>query len=161
MTWLAFLLPFVLLGIVVVFIAFSGGPSQARQAYLTKGSKAFRIAIPIVYIVLGIAVPAVVIAARAENEGATGRLRSEPLTAREMEGKQLFRERCWSCHTLAAANARGVTGPNLDKIGEVTESRVINAIKNGGSGQNRMPAGLLEGSDSEAVAVYLSKVAGK
>jgi mono/diheme cytochrome c family protein len=54
-----------------------------------------------------------------------------------------------------------VTGPNLDQIGEVTPQRVRNAIKVGGTGQNRMPAGLLEGQEAAAVAAYVSKVAGK
>ena len=36
---LAFLIPFVLLGAAVVFIAFSGGPGAAREAYLTRGGR--------------------------------------------------------------------------------------------------------------------------
>ena len=38
----AFLAPFVLLGVGVIFVAFSGGPGQAREAYLTKGGRFFR-----------------------------------------------------------------------------------------------------------------------
>jgi mono/diheme cytochrome c family protein len=38
---------------------------------------------------------------------------------------------------------------------------VLNAIENGGTGQNRMPKNLLSGDDAEAVAVYVSKVAGQ
>jgi hypothetical protein len=38
---------------------------------------------------------------------------------------------------------------------------VESAIKNGGTGQKRMPTGLLQGADAEAVAVYVSKVAGQ
>ena len=34
----------------------------------------------------------------------------------------------------------------------MTEERVLTAIKVGGTGQKRMPAGLLEGEDAEAVA---------
>ena len=48
----AFLVPFVLLGTAVVFIAFSGGPSAAREAYLTKGGRLFRVAIPVLYLSL-------------------------------------------------------------------------------------------------------------
>ena len=75
-------------------------------------------------------------------------------------GKQLFRQQCASCHSLAAVNARGVTGPDLDEIGEVTPERVRNAIRNGGTGQDRMPAGLLEGEEARDVAEYVSEVAG-
>ena len=38
------LLPFVLLGaIAVLFVAFSGGPGKAREAYLTRGGRAFKV----------------------------------------------------------------------------------------------------------------------
>ena len=76
---IAFLIPFVLLGVAVVFIAFSGGPSAAREAYLTKGGTAFRVTIPILYIVLGVGVPALVLANKGEAEGGTGALESEEL----------------------------------------------------------------------------------
>ncbi len=161
MTIIVFLLPFLLLGAAVVFIAFSGGPGKAREAYLTRGSVGFKLGVPLAFLVLGVGVPALVLANRGEAEGGTGSLRSTSLTSQEREGKQLFRERCWSCHSLAAINARGVTGPNLDRIGEVTPKRVRNAIRIGGTGDKRMPAGLLDGPDAEHVAQYVAKVAGR
>ena len=161
MSVLVILLPFVLLGIVVVFIAFSGGPGAAREAYLTRGGGIFRVVIPLLYIGLGIAIPAVVIANRGEHEGGVGHLKKTGLTKQEERGKMLFKNTCASCHTLRAVNARGVTGPDLDGLGNVTEARVLAAIKNGGTGQKRMPTGLLQGEDAEAVAVYVSKVAGQ
>ena len=36
-----FLVPFVVAGLAVIFIAFSGGPSAAREAYLTRGGRIF------------------------------------------------------------------------------------------------------------------------
>lgn len=157
----AFLVPFVLLGVVVVFIAFSGGPSAAREAYLTRGGRVFKIAIPVIYIVAGVVVPALILTNKGEAAGGTGALKSEELTAQTERGKTLFRQQCATCHTLAAVNARGVTGPDLDDIGEVTPDRILNAIKNGGTGQKRMPAGLLEGDEAQDVAKYVSEVAGK
>jgi mono/diheme cytochrome c family protein len=161
MTIIAFLIPFLLLGGAVVFIAFSGGPSQAREAYLTRGNTAFAIGVPLAFLVLGVAVPALVLANRGAAEGGTGSLRTASLNAQEKQGKLLFRERCASCHSLAAVNARGVTGPNLDRIGSVTPQRVRNAIRIGGTGEKRMPAGLLDGPEAENVAKYVSKVAGR
>jgi mono/diheme cytochrome c family protein len=158
---LVVLVPFVLLGIGVLFVAFSGGPGAARQAYLTRGGRAFRVGVPLLYVALGVGVPAAVIASRHESEGATGRLRQEKLTAQDEKGKKLFRETCASCHNLDAVNARGVTGPDLDDIGQVTRQRVVNAIRIGGTGQKRMPSGLLQGRDAQNVASYVSKVAGK
>jgi cytochrome c553 len=157
----AFLIPFVLLGIAVVFIAFQGGPGAAREAYLTRGGRFFKIAIPVIYIVAGVVVPGLVLANKGETTGGTGSLQSEKLTEVEEHGKLLFRQQCASCHSLAAVNARGVTGPDLDDIGEVTPKRILNAIKNGGTGQDRMPAGLLEGEEAQDVAEYVSEVAGK
>jgi cytochrome c551/cytochrome c550 len=159
-----FLLPWVLIGAAVFFVAFSGGPGKAREAYLTKGSKAFRIVIPLAYIGLGVAIPAVVIASRGTREGnsnavAQKKLRDQP--AEIARGKVLFMENCASCHTLNAVNARGVTGPDLDKVGKLTPERVLSAIKIGGTGQGRMPAGLLQGKNAEAVAKFVSAVAGK
>jgi mono/diheme cytochrome c family protein len=157
----AFLAPFTLLGIGIIFVAFSGGPARAREAYLTKGGRVFRFSIALIYVGLGLAVPALIIAAREPAEGGTPPLKDEQASSELEDGKELFRQTCASCHTLAAANARGVTGPDLDAVGEMTEDRVLTAIRVGGTGQKRMPAGLLEGEDAQAVARYLAVVAGQ
>jgi mono/diheme cytochrome c family protein len=157
----AFLAPFVLLGVGIIFVAFSGGPAKAREAYLTRGGRFFRFSMILLYVGLGVAVPALIIADRDPAEGGTPPLRNEKASSSLEAGKELFRQTCTSCHTLAAANARGVTGPNLDEIGEMTVDRITTAIRVGGTGQKRMPSGLLEGDDAEKVAKYVSAVAGK
>ncbi|MEA2421440.1 MAG: cytochrome [Thermoleophilaceae bacterium] len=171
----AFVIAFLAVGAAVAFVAFSGGPSQAREAYLTKGRRGFRIAIPILYLALGVAVPALVLANRHSAEGSTGTLAAKQGNHDFNQGKMLFRENCWSCHTLKAAGARGVTGPNLDQIGTVSPQRVVNAILIGGTGDGRMPANLVPGAcgkppchaagkdstEAEQVAAYVSQVAGK
>jgi cytochrome c553 len=157
----AFLVPWVLIGIGVIFVAFSGGPGRAREAYLTRGRRAFRVVIPLLYLGVGVAIPAVVIAARGEAEGGTERLEQSELSAADERGKDLFGQACASCHNLDAVNARGVTGPDLDEIGTVSRERVLNAIRIGGTGQARMPSRLLEGEEAEAVARYVARVAGK
>lgn len=156
----AFILPFVLLGGLVLFVAFSGGPGAAREAYLTRGSRLFQVSMVVLYIALGLVVPGLVLADKGEEAGGVGALRSQDLSEGEQRGKDLFRAQCATCHSLAAVNARGVTGPNLDRIGELNPERVVSAIKNGGSGQGRMPAGLLVGEEAQDVAEYVSKVAG-
>jgi cytochrome c553 len=155
------LVPFVVAGLVVIFIAFSGGASAAREAYLTRGGRIFTFLIALVYLVLGVAVPAVVIASRGEAEGATGSLRTQEISGKKETGKQLFIQTCKSCHTLEAVNAHGVTGPNLDELAPLDKQRVLNAIKRGGTGTGRMPPGLLEGEDADDVATYVSAVAGR
>ena len=83
---------------------------------------------------LGLAVPALVIADREPAEGGTPPLQDETASSDLEEGKELFRQTCASCHTLAAANARGVTGPDLDEIGEMTEERVLTGHPGGWHG---------------------------
>jgi cytochrome c553 len=153
--------PFVVAGIVVLFIAFSGGPSAAREAYLTRGGRLFTVAIVLLCLLLGVAVPAAVIASRGESQGGVGPLRSEKASTEASNGKELFIATCKSCHNLDAVQAEGVTGPDLDELGGLDKQRVLNAIKNGGTGQNRMPAGLLRGQDAQAVAAYVARVAGQ
>jgi cytochrome c553 len=149
--------PFVVAGIAVIFIAFSGGPSAAREAYMTRGGRLFTAVIVLLYLALGVAVPAAVIASRGESEGGVGSLRTE----RASEGKELFIANCKSCHNLDAVQAEGVTGPDLDELGGLDSQRVLNAIEKGGTGQNRMPANLLQGQDAKDVAAYVARVAGQ
>ncbi len=161
MEFLIPLIPFVVAGVVVIFIAFWGGPSAAREAYLTRGRRGFTITMLVLYAGLGIAVPAAVIAARGQSVGGTGSLRSEEVSGTLEDGKQLFIQTCKSCHTLAAVDAHGVTGPNLDELGGLDKQRVLHAIKIGGTGDGRMPPELLTGADADAVATYVAAVAGR
>jgi len=161
MAVVAFLAPFVLLGIGIIFVAFSGGPGRAREAYLTRGGRFFRFSMVLIYVGLGLAVPALVIAASDQSEGGTPPLQHEQASSQIEEGKLLFRQTCTTCHTLAAANAHGVTGPNLDDLAPLDKQRVLGAIKRGGTGTGRMPPGLLDGADADAVATYVSTVAGQ
>jgi len=161
MATVAFVIGFLALGAAVAFVAFYGGPSSAREAYLTRGPRWFRITIPILYVVLGIAIPAIVIGDRQQAKGAQSSL-AEAKAGKEFdEGRELFRQACWTCHTLKAAGATGVTGPSLDEAAPLTEERVVEAIEVGGSGTGRMPPRIFEGEEAAAVALYISEVAGR
>src|SRR5258705_11335076 len=143
MVAIGFIAVWILIGIGVIFVSFSGGPGAAREAYLTRGSRVFGLLVVLIYIGIGVAVPAVVIASRGQREGndmalSQQTIRDQP--AYVAQGRTLFVENCAACHTLSAVNARGVTGPNLDKIGTVTPARVESAIKIGGTGQGRGPS---------------------
>jgi len=74
-------------------------------------------------------------------------------------GKQLFQEKCGSCHTLADAGTTGTVGPNLDQL-KPPLAIVQHQVINGGS---VMPAfkGTLTPAQITAVAKYVSSVAGK
>ncbi len=161
MEWLFVVGPFVVLGVLVIYYAFSGGDGAARETGPARGSRFFSWGMIALYVALGVAVPALVIANRGEAEGGTGSLRGDPISGQLEEGKQLFIQNCKSCHTLEAVNAHGVTGPNLDELGGLDKQRVLQAIKRGGTGTGRMPPQLLEGADAEAVASYVAAVAGR
>jgi mono/diheme cytochrome c family protein len=65
---------------------------------------------------------------------------------------------CSSCHTLAAADAHGQVGPNLDTL-KPTEAQVAKQVTNGGGG---MPAfkDQLSSVQIKQVASYVAKAAG-
>jgi mono/diheme cytochrome c family protein len=88
----------------------------------------------------------------------------ENVPASLQRGKQLFQTNCSQCHTLAKAGTHGVVGPNLDLLlgnasPSANKTRVLNAVTNGING--RMPRGILAGQDADAVASFVSQVAGQ
>ena len=80
--------------------------------------------------------------------------------AASAEGKQIFTQSCGTCHTLSDAGTSGTIGPNLDDLAP-DSARVQTAIENGGAGTGAMPANIVTGQEAEAVAEYVSSVAGK
>jgi mono/diheme cytochrome c family protein len=120
--------------------------------------------------VFGIALPLVLLVGNHSNANAqVGGLK---LNAAQRSGRQLFGTHCAVCHTLAAANAIGKVGPNLDTL-KPQASLVLHTINNGclpnapsGSamqclGQGVMPAEVVEGVDAQDVASFVAKVAGQ
>ena len=74
-------------------------------------------------------------------------------------GKSIFSANCASCHTLAAAQATGTVGPNLDDL-KPSFPRAKKQVTNGGS---VMPAfkGKLTEAQIDAVARFVANSAGK
>ncbi len=77
-----------------------------------------------------------------------------------MTAKQIFVEKCGSCHTLKAAGTSGTLGPDLDEI-EAPKQNILGALGAGGMGSGRMPKDLVTGRDAERVAQYVYANAGK
>jgi cytochrome c6 len=75
-------------------------------------------------------------------------------------GRAVFLEAgCSSCHTLAAANAKGTAGPNLDDL-RPAKTAVVSAVTNG-QGVMLSFGGMLAADQIQAVAEFVSQSAGK
>jgi cbb3-type cytochrome c oxidase subunit III len=75
------------------------------------------------------------------------------------DGKTIFQSECASCHTLAAAQATGTIGPNLDQL-KPSEAIAKHQVEVGGG---VMPAfkGKLTDAQIAAVAKFVASSAGK
>ena len=88
-------------------------------------------------------------------------------------GRELFIEKCGSCHVLADAGTRGQIGPNLDDafrqsredgLGETTIESVVRGqiaypVEEPTTGEPGMPADIVTGEDADSVAAYVASVA--
>jgi mono/diheme cytochrome c family protein len=163
----------VVLGLGVFFLAVRGGPGRpgdARGPRSYAARRALALVFAVTYVAFGVVLPALFLIGNRDN--ANGQVGGIKLSASEKRGREIFGEKCGLCHTLAAANAVGKVGPNLDVI-QPTEQLVLHTIVNGclqnpppGSqevclGQGTMPADVVQGVDAQDVARFVAKVAGK
>jgi mono/diheme cytochrome c family protein len=163
MTTLIFVLVWVVLGLGLLLIAFSGGPSGALQQLMsqTRGArKAAIVLFSLLALALGVLIPAAVIAA-VSNRDDIPEANVTGLSESEQNGRELFGRRCANCHTLKAANAIASVGPNLDEL-RPNKALVLDAIENGRArGNGQMAAGLYTGQDAEDVANFVAKAVGQ
>jgi mono/diheme cytochrome c family protein len=170
--WL-FVALWVLLGVALFFVAIRGGIGGVREAFQTQTHGArrfFNVSFVVLYVGFGLVLPAVLLTGNHAN--ANAQVGGMKLTSAEKTGRELFGQHCAFCHTLAAANAIGKVGPNLDTL-QPAESLILHTIQNGclqnppsGSsetclGNGTMPANILQGQQADQVAKFVAKVAGK
>jgi mono/diheme cytochrome c family protein len=160
----AFLAFWVVVGLVLFFIALRGGPRGARatlQSQSRGGRRTAAIVFAVFYVGVGLAVPALILIDHGDSAEARANGATIELTEQQEEGRQLFGEYCASCHTLAAARADGKVGPNFDQQ-KPPEGLVADAIVRGRQrGSGTMPAGIVQGEDVDAVASFVGAVAGR
>lgn len=140
------------------------------------------------FIIVGILVAALVVAVPLWAFGAEGDPQSGPREVPDelVEAKESFQINCGACHALYAAGTDGNFGPDLDErlapngppSGEGAEDQIAstaalveNAIEYGVPPVNtdlpeeqpptRMPAGILNGQQTEEVAEFVARVAGQ
>jgi mono/diheme cytochrome c family protein len=160
---IAILLGFIVLGLGVVFLAFGGGASGAREQLHSQtriGRRVSFIGTGLVTLLFGVGLPALLL-----DNNASSQSKSAPggvdLTKSQEEGRELFVRNCATCHTLNAAKAVGKVGPDLDAMRPPAEL-TINAIEEGRArGQGQMPSELVDSEDAKKVASFIAATAGR
>jgi mono/diheme cytochrome c family protein len=146
------------------------GLRDALQTTSRSGSRILNSVLALVFVGGVIALPAVFIIGNRDNSDAqVGGIR---MNASERSGRELFQEHCAVCHTLAADNAVGKTGPNLDVL-RPSEAIVLKTIANGCVqqptaasanstclGYGTMPADIVEGRQAQDIAAFVARIAG-
>jgi mono/diheme cytochrome c family protein len=156
-----------------LFLLASRGAGGPRAALRRRSRGANRLALfmfTVVAIGFGIVLPAVLLIGN--HSKASAQVGGIKLNAAQRSGRQLFGDHCAVCHTLAAANAIGKVGPNLDTL-KPPVSLILHTINNGCLpnapsssaqqclGYGVMPADVVQGVDAQDVASFVAKVAGK
>jgi mono/diheme cytochrome c family protein len=164
---LLFAVFWVVLGLGVFYVGARRTGAGREPGY--RGRRALAWMLAVVYVAFGVAIPVLIQLGNRNN--ANAQVGGSELTQAEKRGRELFGQHCGLCHTLAAANAVGKVGPNLDVI-QPTEQLVLHTIQYGclqsppkGSqeaclGEGTMPADVLQGVDAAEVAQFVAKVAG-
>jgi mono/diheme cytochrome c family protein len=96
-----------------------------------------------------------------EKAGANAKEGGKEMATGETAAAEIFTTNCASCHTLAAAGAKGTVGPNLDDL-KPSEATVEKQVIDGGGA---MPAfgksKILTPAEIKEVSEYVSSVAGE
>ncbi|MEY2435901.1 MAG: hypothetical protein QOF97_737, partial [Acidimicrobiaceae bacterium] len=127
----AFVAFWVVVAFGLFYVAARGGPSNVRAGARrpSRGANRFvGVVFTFVAIGFGIALPLALLTGN--HSHANAQIGGMKLTAAERSGRTLFGEHCGVCHTLAAANAIGKVGPNLDTL-KPSETVVLHTIANG------------------------------
>jgi mono/diheme cytochrome c family protein len=136
-------------------------------------SKKTFIVFGLVVILLAVLIPW--LAFRSDGDAARG---AQEVPANLEEGQSLFETNCGTCHALYAAGTDGNYGPDLDELLAPTgppepsdastikqiEGRVLNAVEVGVDSTTtpgRMPGGILNEEQAQAVAEFVARTAGK
>src|SRR3954468_6311438 len=103
-----FVLAFLVLGLSVLFFAFSGrGGARTRRGAPSRAGRRFvAVMVTIVILALGVAVP-LAIGVVNGNDHAKNAPGGVDLNAAQTNGRAVFGKYCSTCHTLKASNRRG------------------------------------------------------
>ncbi len=164
----------VVLGLGLFFMASRRTTSAVEAAVAPpapRSRQVFGLLMVVIYVGFGVALPLVFLTGNHSN--ANAQVGGITLNAAEKSGRELFGQHCGVCHTLAAANAVGKVGPNLDQI-QPSVSLVEHTIRYGCLqspsssessetclGQGTMPAAIVQPKQASQIAQFVARVAGK
>jgi len=117
-----------------------------------------RILAPVTWLVAAFAVAVLLIGPElvgAEKPPPT----KQSVAATAASGKDVFTGTCGGCHTLADAGTSGASGPNLDDA--KPDAATVKAYVRGGGGGMPAFGDTLANAEIDAVAAYVSSVAGR
>ena len=158
----AFVLFFLLLGLGALFLGMRGGPRAARERQASKsrrGRRGATLLFVLTILVLGVAVPAAVIATE-KSRDSIPEANVKALTATQEHGRELFAQRCKNCHTLAAAKATAQVGPNLDELAPAQGAGARRDQQGPRERQRQHGRRARRGQDAEAVAQFVAVAVG-
>jgi mono/diheme cytochrome c family protein len=160
---LGFVALFLVIGLSVFFVAFRGGPKTSARSQADDRRRLNRpvlLAIGVIAVGFGLVIPLLSLLHNG-NTQADAAIGGVKLTAAQEHGRQVFKERCATCHTLDDAGAVGMVGPNLDDL-RPAKALTLDAINKGRArGQGQMPAQLISGPEAQDVANYVATVSGR
>ncbi len=162
MSWLIFVLVWVVIAVALVAYALLGGRRKGRGADSSerRSMRLITVGFVLLFLALVFAVPYAIIR-DVEHREDIPQVNVENLSSTEQEGRNLFAQRCKLCHSLQASGASAKVGPNLDEL-QPPRELTLDAIENGRArGNGQMAADLAEGEDAEAIADYIVAVAGR
>ena len=160
---LGFVALFLVIGLSVFFVAFRGGAKTSARSQADDRRRLNRpvlLAVGVIAVGFGLVIPLLSLLHNG-NTQADAAIGGVKLTAAQEHGRQVFKERCATCHTLDDAGAVGMVGPNLDDL-RPAKALTLDAINKGRArGQGQMPAQLISGPDAQDVANYVATVSGR
>ena len=160
---LGFVALFLVIGLSVFFVAFRGGPkgpAQSAEERRRKMGKPVVLGLVVVFVGFGVVIPALAVMHNVDEQ-AEAAIGGVKLNVRQEHGRELFKERCATCHTLDDSGSVGLVGPDLDNLRPNAELTLDAINKGRARGQGQMPSQLLSGPDARDVADYVATVSGR
>lgn len=148
------------IGLVVVGIR-SGRRGQPGGVQMRRGGRWYwYVGFLVILLGFGAGIPIASSIGRQNDSKSDPSADLSSLNASEQRGRMVFHQICSYCHSLKAANAVALVGPNLDNL-RPTKALILDAIRNGRArGNGAMARNLVTGRDATDVANFVVAAVG-